>query len=240
MAKHCGSEKDAGPGGIALRAAAGSCAVESHKRIYLRRQQADCHRGAAERTAGGTGWINGDHVIDLPVAHVSTSWNATTGAHHYELERTTNVAANYTLVSANVTATSFTDNTVNSVTAYLYRVRAVDAAGNVSPYSNVDLATAISFVDDTLQVNSTTIKVAHVTQLRQAVNAVRAVTSSLSPVNWAEAISPTVRVRASHILELHSGLDGARSALGLSACAYTNAATGQVVQKEHIQQCGSV
>ncbi|HSS22507.1 MAG TPA: hypothetical protein VLL54_20720 [Pyrinomonadaceae bacterium] len=173
---------------------------------------------------------------DLPVAQVSTSWTASAGAHHYQLERTTNIATSYTTVNANITSTTFTDTTVSSVTAYLYRVRAVDAVGNVSPYSNVDLATAVSFVDDTLQVGSTTIKAVHVTQLRQAVNAVRAVTTSLGPVSWAETVSAGVLIKASHISELRTGLDGARVALGLAACTYTNAATGQVIQKVHIDQ----
>jgi hypothetical protein len=167
---------------------------------------------------------------------VNISWTATTGAHHYEVERTTNVTTNYTTVNSNVTATSFTDNTVTSVTAYLYRVRAVDAVGNVSPYSNVDLATAISFVDDTLVVGSTTIKADHITQLRQAVNAARAVTTSLGKVSWAEAINPGSSIKASHIQELRTKLDEARSALGLSTCTYTDASAGQLVQKVHIDQ----
>jgi hypothetical protein len=175
-------------------------------------------------------------LSNLPVAQVSTSWTATPGAHHYEVERTTSIATNYTTVNSNVTSTSFTDNTVTSVTAYLYRVRAVDAAGNVSPYSNTDLATAISFVDDTLQVGSTTIKADHVTQLRQAVNAVRAVTTSLGQVSWAEGISPGVSIMADHIQELRTKLDEARSALGLSPCAYTDASIGQLIQKVHIDQ----
>jgi hypothetical protein len=176
-------------------------------------------------------------LSNLPVAQVTTSWTATAGADHYEVERTTNVATNYTTINSNVTATTFTDNTVSSVTAYLYRVRAVDAVGNLSPYSNVDLATAISFVDDTLVVGSTTIKADHITQLRQAVNAVRAVTTSLGQVTWAEPINVGVTtIKASHVQELRTKLDEARSALGLSACSYTDASAGQLVQKVHIDQ----
>jgi hypothetical protein len=175
-------------------------------------------------------------LSNLPVAQVNTSWTATAGAHHYEVERTTNIAANYTTVNSNVTATNFTDTTVSSVVAYLYRVRAVDSSGNVSPYSNVDLATAISFVDDTLQAGATTIKADHITQLRQAVNAVRAITTSLGQVSWAESITPGVSIKASHIQELRTKLDDARSALGFGPCAYTDASIGQLIQKVHIDQ----
>src|SRR5712692_6065478 len=110
---------------------------------------------------------------DLPVPQVDITWTATSGADHYQVERTANIGTSYTVINSNVTTTTFTDNTVGSVTAYLYRVRAVDSIGNVSPYSNIDLATAISFTDNSLLVGSTTIKVAHITELRQAVNAVR-------------------------------------------------------------------
>lgn len=175
-------------------------------------------------------------LSDLPAPQVSISWSATTGADHYQVERTTNIATSYTVVNSNVTATAFTDNTVTSVTAYLYRVRAVDSLGNVSPYSNIDLATAISFTDDSLTAGSTTIKSPHLTELRQAVNAARA-TAGLSAATWAESISPGVTtIKASHIQELRTKLDEARSALGVAACSYTNAAVGVLIQKNHIDE----
>jgi hypothetical protein len=119
----------------------------------------------------------------------------------------------------------------------LYRVRAINSAGSVSPYSNVDLATAIAFTDNSIAVGSTPIKAEHLTQLRQAVNAVRAVTTNLNQVSWAESISSGVTtIKASHIQELRTKLDEARSALGLSACAYTDASTGQAIQKVHIDE----
>jgi hypothetical protein len=175
-------------------------------------------------------------LSDLSTPQVSISWSATTGADHYQVERTTNIATSYTVINSNVTATTFTDNTVSSVTAYLYRVRAVDSVGNVSPYSNIDLATAISFTDDSLTAGSTTIKSPHLTELRQAVSAVRA-TAGLSAAAWAESISPGVTtIKASHIQELRTKLDEARSALGLTACSYTNAAVGVMIQKNHIDE----
>jgi fibronectin type 3 domain-containing protein len=166
---------------------------------------------------------------------VNISWTASPGADHYEVERTTNISSNYVPLNLNVTNTTFTDNTVTSVTAYLYRVRAVNSAGGVSAYSNIDLATAISFTDNSILAGSTPMRAEHITQLRQAVNAVRAVTT-LSQVTWAEGISSGGLIKASHLQELRTKLDEARSALGLSACAYTDASTGQLIQKVHIDQ----
>ncbi len=176
-------------------------------------------------------------LSDLSSPQVSISWGATTGADHYQVERTTNVNTSYTVLNSSVSATSFTDNSVSAVTAYIYRVRAVDASGNVSQYSNIDLATAISFTDDSLVAASTTIKVAHLTELRQAVNAVRLTTASLGTVTWAENIAGGVTpIRASHIQELRTKLDEARSALGLPACSYSDASVGAFVQKTHIDE----
>jgi hypothetical protein len=178
----------------------------------------------------------------LQPSQVQVNWEPTAGADHYEVERTTNVNTSYTTITSNVTSTTFTDATVSSVTAYLYRVRAVGAGGSVSPYSGIDLATAISFSDDTLQIGSTPIRAAHFNELRQAVNAVRATTANLDQVIWAESIvagTPTVPgtpVRASHILELRTKLDQALSSLILPACTYTSAAAGDSIQKLHVEQ----
>ncbi len=173
---------------------------------------------------------------DLSTPQVSISWSATAGADHYQVERTTNVATNYSVISSNVSSTSFTDTAVTSVTAYLYRVRAVDSSGNVSPYSNIDLATAISFTDDSLTAGTTTIKSQHLTELRQAVNAVRA-TAGRSQANWSEDITAGLTtIKASHIQELRTKLDEARSTLGLPACSYTNASVGALIQKNHIDE----
>jgi hypothetical protein len=169
-------------------------------------------------------------------ARVSISWTATPGADHYEVERTTNLGGTYTVVNSNVATTTFTDNTVTSVAAYLYRVRAVDGGGNVSPYSNLDVATAITFTDDTIFTGSTLVKAAHINELRQAVDAVRA-NANLGAANWGGSITAGVTtVQADHIQTLRTNLDQARSALSLSACSYTNVGVGVLIQKNHIDE----
>src|ERR1044072_8733873 len=157
-----------------------------------------------------------------PAPRVTISWTATPGADHYQVEKTNNVNVAYSSVSTNVTGTSYTDTGVSSVTAYLYRVRAVDAAGNVSTYSNIDLATAITFTDDTITRQSTLVKAAHITELRQAVDAVRALANS-GAANWGGAITPnSTLVQASHIQDLRTNLDAARNTLGLPQCKYND------------------
>jgi len=175
-----------------------------------------------------------------PAPRVTISWTATPGAHHYEVEKTTNVNTAYSSVNTNVTGTSYTDTGVSSVTAYLYRVRAVDAAGNISAYSNIDLATAITFTDDTIIRQSTLVKAAHITELRQAVDAVRAL-ANVGAANWGGAITPnSTLVQASHVQNLRTNLDAARSTLGLAQCNYTDnsipALQASFINKDHIDQ----
>ena len=177
---------------------------------------------------------------DLLPANVTITWEATAGAHHYEVERTTNIGTLYETINNNVTGTTFTDTSPLSVNAYLYRVRAVDAAGNMSPYSSSDLATAISFTDDTLYAQSTLVRAAHINELRQAIDAVRRLVNA-GDVNWGGGIQPNVtEVQATHIQDMRVNLDAARSLLNLPQCSYTDnslaALRASLIRKEHIEQ----
>ena len=171
---------------------------------------------------------------------VTISWSPTQGAHHYEIERTDHVNVAYAPITTNVTGTTFIDSTVSSVHAYLYRIRAVDAGGNVSAYSNIDLATAISFTDDSLVVQSTLVKAAHINELRQAIDAVRW-TANMNPASWGAGISQfSTTVEATHIDDLRTNLSAALSALNLPPCTYTDnsvtALRASFIKKEHIDQ----
>lgn len=179
-------------------------------------------------------------LSNLPTPQISISWGATSGADHYEVERTTNINTAYTPINSNWTTTTYTDTNVTGVTAYLYRVRAVDASGNSSPYSNIDVATAISFTDDSLTSQVTLVKATHITQLRQAVDAVRMV-ANLAPANWGGSISQfSTTIQATHIDDLRTNLNAALSALGLPSCSYTDnslaALRASYIKKEHIDQ----
>ena len=167
---------------------------------------------------------------------INLTWAAAPNAHHYQVERAPNLGGTFTVVNSNVATTSYSDNTVTAVNAYLYRVRSADAVGNLSAPGNVDVATAITFTDNPLAVNTTLIKAQHVTELRQAVNAVRA-TANLTAATWTDATLTNVTVKAVHITELRTNLDQALSALGLSPTPYTDTSlAGVAIKKVHVDE----
>jgi len=170
---------------------------------------------------------------------VSLTWNSSTGSvDHYEVQRSTNRNGPFTTLSPNASGTSYTDSSVTSNTTYIYRVRAVDAQGNYSDFSNSDIATTIIFADDPLVAGVTVVKAQHLTELRQAVNAVR-LAAGLSAATWTDSAPQGVVIQAVHINELRSNLDQARSLLGLSTGSYTDPtlATGvTVVKAVHVQE----
>ena len=75
---------------------------------------------------------------------IDLSWGASSdnvGVTGYQLERCQGAGcSNFTQI-ATPTATSYKDTTVSATTSYSYRVRATDAAGNLSPYSNTATTT---------------------------------------------------------------------------------------------------
>lgn len=171
---------------------------------------------------------------------ISVSWSASPGAHHYQVERATNFGGTFTVLNSNVSGTAFTDNSVSSVNAYLYRVRSADAVGNLSAPSNLDLATAIVFEDDPFPAAPalTNIKAQHLVQLRQAVNAVRSA-ANLSAATWSQnpVQQNVTSIVANDILELRTALDQALGVLGLPTGGYTNSSlSGQPIQKIHIKE----
>ena len=158
------------------------------------------------------------------------------GADHYEICSRSNSGS---FALRGVSATNhFPDSSLTPATTYLYEVRAVDASGTRSPFSNIDFATTIIFTDDPLTVGSTAVKAIHLNELRQAVNAMR-VTAGLSAITFTDTIDPSVTiVQASHINQLRSGLTQARSAFGLGS-SYTDdplVAGSTTIKAIHVQE----
>lgn len=169
-------------------------------------------------------------------SRIDLTWAAAPNAHHYQVERAPNLGGTFSVVNSNVTTTTYSDTTVTSVNAYLYRVRSADAVGNLSPPSGTDVATAITFTDDPLSVGTTIIKAQHVTELRQAVNAVRA-TANLAAATWTDSSLANVTIKAVHIQELRTNLDQALTMLGLATSAYTDASlAGVALKKVHVDE----
>ena len=79
-------------------------------------------------------------------SQINLSWTASTdnvGVTGYRVERCQGAAAPTSRRSLTPTGTSFSDAGLAARTSYSYRVRATDAAGNLSGYSNVASATTL-------------------------------------------------------------------------------------------------
>ncbi len=161
--------------------------------------------------------------LDAPANIVATSsttstasvtWTAATSATSYKIYRS---SLNGPFAHVGTTATTnFNDSLLSANTTYLYKVQAV-AGAVVSPLSSVDATTTIVFTDDPL-TSSTVIKATHASQLRTAVNAMRAATGLPSV-----AFIGGTTVQAVHVTELREALDEARAAIGIPALTYTDA-----------------
>jgi cytochrome c peroxidase len=155
-------------------------------------------------------------------SQIISTWTTTGSApHHYRVERTRNVNEPYSLLLPYAFAPSYTDGGLQNGAAYLYRVRAVDAAGNTVGYSNIDLASLIFFAEDPLVAGVTEMRAQHLTELRQAVNVVRAV-AGLPPAIWTDAAPLGLPMKASHIQELRTSLNQALAQIGLPVNPYTD------------------
>jgi hypothetical protein len=172
-------------------------------------------------------------------SRIDIAWNATPSAHHYQVERASMLGeSNFAVINSNVAGTTYTDNTVTSVNAYLYRVRAADAVGNLSPASNIDVATAITFEDDPFPAPPalTQVRAQHVLQLRQAINAVRHTVPGMQDYGWTQPITAgSTLIKANDIEEMRTALDQALNALSLPAGGYTDPSLSNLlIQKVHI------
>ncbi len=151
---------------------------------------------------------------------VSITWPPITGADHYTVWRSTNNAA--FIIMGNPVGAGYTDPTVSPNTAYFYRVAAVDAGGNPGAMSATDTATTIIFTDDPVVAGSTIISAVHLTQLREAVNALRAAASMGNATFTDPSLAAGSIIRTVHIQELRDALAPARSTLGLPALTFTD------------------
>jgi Cysteine-rich secretory protein family len=162
---------------------------------------------------------------------VQVTWNAVAGATSYQIFRR-DPGGSFVQRGTSVT-TSFND-TASGDTAYLYRVRAVNAGG-ASGDSASDVATTVLFADDPLTAG-VLVKALHLAQLRTAVSAVRA-QAGLGAATYTDAASPGVTVKAVHITQLRTYLDQAMAALGLTTGGWTDASlSGVAIKPAHFQQ----
>jgi hypothetical protein len=173
-------------------------------------------------------------AIATSAANVSVTWDAVDTASSYQIFRRTD-GGPYELAGTSL-SNSFVHSGLPANAAFIYQVRAVDASGIAGPPSAGDLATTIRFVDDPLLIRLTTIKAVHVTQLRTAVNAVRAA-AGLPAVTFSGTVARGSATRAVHVMELRISLDAARAAAGLPAMNWGSIVNaGTVILANHLQK----
>ena len=165
--------------------------------------------------------------------NISLTWTAVAGATYQIFRRSAGAAETQIGTSASA---AFAD-TVGAGTAHVYRVRAL-ASGSTSPFSNANLATAILFTDDALVSQSTRIKRAHLVELRNAVNAVRA-TAGMAAATFTDPVitAGTTTAKAVHISELRTALSPALTALGFAAPVYSSGVSvASPLKAVHVQE----
>jgi hypothetical protein len=97
-----------------------------------------------------------------------------------------------------------------------------------------------TFTDNTLVAGLTTVKAQHITELRQAVDALRAVAGLPAPAPWTDfTLQPfSTVIKAIHIIELRAYLEDAAGRLGYATGSYTDSmlTSGYVIKRVHIEE----
>jgi hypothetical protein len=110
--------------------------------------------------------------------------------------------------------------------------------GSVYSKANAFAYLPTVFTDDTITLQVTTAKAQHIIELRQAVDAMRAV-SGLGTAPWADpSLVSGNMIRAVHIQDLRTYLNDAASRLGYSTSGYTDPSltSGFLISRVHIEE----
>ena len=148
----------------------------------------------------------------------SLSWTAASGATSYEIWRSSLNSA--FALHDTTSSTVYSDNGLSSNTTYLYKLKAV-YAGGTSGLSPVDAATTVVFTNTSL--SGVKVKAVHLTELRTAVNAMRAAVGLTAGTFTDPTITAlSTNVKRLHVTELRTALDAARALIGLGTLTYTD------------------
>ena len=179
---------------------------------------------------------------------ITLNWTAASGATNYRVERRATGQA-YTLLGTTA-STSLTDSGVTAGSAYVYKVCAANAQGNcVSTFSNVALGSVITFATDptitTIQQDPTgqtvtTVKAAHITELRTAVNTIRNL-GGLSNASWSTTVASGSTISKNDVQDLRIKLDEGLQVLSIQLGTYTDqplagAPNGTLIKGAHITE----
>lgn len=166
-------------------------------------------------------------------SQIDLTWTAIAGATGYELWRSFNNGGYALRITTGAATTSFSDAGLAANTTYLYKVRPL-TGGPAGPFSAIDPATTILFTDPSL-AGRVRVKTAHFSQLRTAVNAMRA-SAGLAPQTFTDnPLTSATRIKAVHLTQLRTALDQARSTIGLPALVYAEGITAHVTRVKAAQ-----
>ena len=145
-------------------------------------------------------------------------------------------------VSATVTSSSSSQLTVTTPAHApgAVQIDLVPTSGSTYTKPNAFAYLPTMFTDDTLIAGVTTVKAQHITELRQAVDALRAV-AGLQPAPWTDPVLMPFAsaIKAMHIAELRTYLEDAASRLGYApGAAYTDPmlSPGTPIKRVHIEE----
>ena len=119
--------------------------TDAYRKLYADRMLANVYQGAAD-TQPPTAPSNASATATSST-QITLTWTASTdnvGVTGYQVERCAGAACTSFAQVATATATTYNDTGLASSSPYRYRVRATDAAGNLSAYSNIASATTLS------------------------------------------------------------------------------------------------
>jgi hypothetical protein len=181
----------------------------------------------------------------IPNTTVSITWNQVSSASKYIVERATSINGPFSAISnMPTTALSASDAVPASAfpVAYVYRVRSANAAGVPSPaLSPIDYAvtgTAL-FSDEPIRRSETFIRAAHIVELRNAIDALRAAVPGL-PSLWQGASPPSGIINAITMTDLLAGFNQARAAFAMPDFQYSAGipmpASNVPIKLEHVQE----
>jgi hypothetical protein len=147
---------------------------------------------------------------------VSLSWTCAVVVDHFEVWRSSGGA--FTLIGMPATG-AFVDTTAAN-TGYVYKVRAVETGGATSAFSAPDYTHTFTLTDPVLSAGMT-IRAAHVTELRTALNAIRTA-AGLGATTFTDPSLASVVAKRVHVTELRQSINAMRTALALPQLGFSS------------------
>lgn len=138
-------------------------------------------------------------------------------------EAATGTSSNYTTTLSRLFVVDLTTSAFTAVTVSGYDpVHMQTGQASIAPSTNVQTQVLV-FTDPTLAAGTTPIKAVHITELRAAIDTLRARYGRAASV-WTNSslTAGTTTMKAAHIAEMRTAMQDAYAAAGLTAPAFTN------------------